>query len=64
MVRCLTPGVGLSIPPVAPADVPAIPTQDDEIFTFGGGGEYFFKFYLLYLFFFVILQRKLKNNLL
>jgi hypothetical protein len=50
--------------PVAPADVPAISAQDDEIFTFGGGGEYFFKFYLLYLFFFVILQRKLKNNLL
>ena len=23
MVRCLTPGVGLSIPPVAPADVPS-----------------------------------------
>ena len=31
-----TAGVGLSIPPVAPADVPAIPAQDFGIFTSGG----------------------------
>ena len=36
MVRCLTPGVGFSIPPVAPADVPAITAQDYRTFTSGG----------------------------
>ena len=36
MVRYLTASVGLSIPLVAPADVPAITAQDDGIFTSGG----------------------------